>query len=98
MLYHWVAAQPDEVYLPDKKLAGDMIHLVFVGSRDQVERAFLAAGWTTSEPLTRRSFARMYSAFLSMKADPRAPVAPLTYRGSTAALVFQQTLNTVAIE
>jgi hypothetical protein len=96
VLYDWVATQPDEVYLPDKKLAGDVIHLVFVGSRDQVERAFLAAGWTTSEPLTRRSFARMYSAFLSMKADPQAPVAPLTYRGSTAALVFQQTLNTVA--
>jgi hypothetical protein len=95
-LSEWVTAQPEEIYLPDKKLAGDVIHLVFVGSRDQVERAFLAAGWTTSEPLTRRSFARMYSAFLSMKADPQAPVVPLTYRGSTAALVFQRTLNTVA--
>ena len=38
----------------------------------------------------------MYSAFLEMKADPNAPVAPLIYRGSTAALVFQKTLNTVA--
>jgi hypothetical protein len=95
-LSEWVATQPEEVYRPDKRLAGDMIHLVFVGSRDQVERAFLAAGWTTSEPLTRRSFARMYSAFLSMKADPKAPIAPLTYRGSTAALSFQKTLNTVA--
>ena len=95
-LSEWVAAQPEDVYLPDKKLAGDIIHLVFVGSREQVERAFLAAGWTTSQPLTRRSFERMYSAFLSMKADPNAPVAPLDYRGSTAALVFQKTLNTVA--
>jgi hypothetical protein len=38
----------------------------------------------------------MYSAFLSLKADPVAPMAPLTYRGTTAALVFQKTFNTVA--
>jgi hypothetical protein len=91
----WVAAQPDEVQLPDRSLAGDMIHLVFIGSREQMERAFFAAGWSTSEPLTPRSFARMYLAFSKMKADPTAPVAPLTYRGRTADLVFQKTLNTV---
>jgi len=95
-LSEWVGGQSEEVYLPDKKLAGDLIHLVFVGSGEQVERAFRAAGWTPSDPLTRRSFARMYSAFLAMKADPSAPVAPLTYRGSTAAMVFQKTYNTVA--
>jgi hypothetical protein len=95
-LSDWVAVQPEDVYLPDKRLAGDMIHLVFVGSRDQVECAFLAAGWSTSQPLTRHSFARMYSAFSAMKADPTAPVAPLIYRGGTADLVFQKTLNTVA--
>jgi hypothetical protein len=95
-LSEWVARQPEEVYLPDKRLAGDMIHLVLVGSREQVERAFLNAGWSTAEPLTGRSFARMYSAFLSMKPDPNAPIAPLTYRRSMAALNFQKTFNTVA--
>jgi hypothetical protein len=95
-LADWVASQPEKVYLTNKQLAGDMIHLVFVGSREQVERAFLAAGWTASRPLTRRSFSHMYWAFLSMKADPNAPIAPLTYRGSTAALRFQKTLNTVS--
>jgi len=92
----WVASQPEAVYLPDKRLAGDIIQLVFVGSRQQLERAFLAAGWSTVQPLNRRSFTHMYSAFLSMKADPTAPIAPLVYRGSTAALSFQKTLNTVA--
>ena len=95
-LSEWVAAQPEDVHLPDKRLAGDMIHLVLVGSRDQVEHAFLAAGWTPSQPLTRRSIAQMYSAFLSMKADPTAPVISLVYRGSTATVSFQKTLNTVA--
>jgi len=95
-LSEWVANQPEDVYLPDKRLAGDMIHLVFVGSREQVEVAFLAAGWSTVQPLTRHSFAQMYSAFLSMKADPTAPIAPLVYRGSTATFSFQKTLNTVA--
>lgn len=92
----WVAAQPDEVQLPDKSLAGDMIHLVFIGSREQLERAFSAAEWSTGDPLTPRSFARTYWAFSKMKADPTAPVAPLTYRGRTADLVFQKTLNAVA--
>ena len=95
-LSEWVAAQPEEVYRPDKSLAGDIIHLVFVGSREQVEQAFLAAGWTTVQPLTRRSFTHMYSAFLAMKADPTAPIAPLVYRGKTDSLSFQKTLNTVA--
>jgi hypothetical protein len=95
-LSEWVAAQPEEVYLPNKKLAGDIIQLVFVGSREQVERAFLAAGWSTVQPLTRRSFTHMYSAFLAMKADPTAPIAPLVYRGNTATLSFQKTLNTVS--
>ena len=85
-----------DVYLPDKRLAGNLIHLVFVGSREQVEHAFQAAGWTTSDPLTRRSFARMYSAYLAMKADPNAPVVPRTHPGNTAALTFQKTYNTVA--
>jgi hypothetical protein len=92
----WVAAQPEDVYLPDGKLAGDLIHLVLVGSREQVQDAFLAAGWSTSDTLTARSFSRMYLAFSSMKADPTAPVAPLTYRGKTSTLAFQKTLNTVA--
>jgi hypothetical protein len=95
-LSEWVAAQPEDVYRPDKSLAGDIIHLVFVGSREQVEHAFLAAGWTTVQPLTRRSFAQMYSALLAMKADPTAPIAPLVYRGKTDSVSFQKTLNTVA--
>jgi hypothetical protein len=95
-LSEWVAEQPEDVYLPDKRLAGDLIHLVFVGSREQVEGAFQAAGWSTVQPLTRHSFTKMYSAFLSMKADPTAPIAPLLYRGSKAAFSFQKTLNTVA--
>ena len=92
----WVAGRPDEVRLPDGSLAGDIINLVFVASRQQVERAFLAAGWSASEPLTPRTFARMYAAFSSMRAYPTAPVAPLTYCGKTADLVFQKSLNTVA--
>ena len=95
-LSEWVAKQPEDVYLPDKRLAGDMIHLVFVGSREQVEGAFRAAGWSAVQQRTPRSFAQMYSAFLAMKADPTAPIAPLVYRGKTAEVSFQKTLNTVA--
>jgi len=95
-LSNWVAEQPEDVYRPDKSLAGDIIHLVFIGSRAQLEQAFSAAGWTTVQPLTRRSFAQMYSALLAMKADPTAPIAPLVYRGKTDSLSFQKTLNTVA--
>lgn len=95
-LSEWVKAQPEDVYLPDKKLAGDIIHLVFIGSRAQVESAFLAAGWTVPDPLTRRSFTRMYASYLDLKADSTAPIAPLTYRGKTSTLSFQKTLNTVA--
>jgi len=95
-LSEWVAAQPEEVYRPDKSLAGDIINVVLVGSRQQVEQAFLAAGWTTVQPLTRRSLAQMYSAMVALKGDPTAPIAPLEYRGTTDTFSFQKTLNTVA--
>jgi hypothetical protein len=95
-LTEWVAAQPEGVYKHDMSLAGDIIHIVFVGSREQVEHAFQAAGWTTVRPMTRRSVVQMYSALVAMKADPTAPIAPLVYRGKTDSLSFQKTLNTVA--
>ena len=93
---NWVAAQPEDVYLPDGKLAGDLIHLVLVGSREQVQTAFLAAEWSTSDALTRRSFSHMFAAFSSMRSDPVAPMAPLKYRGNTSTLEFQKSLNTVS--
>jgi hypothetical protein len=91
----WLSGLPIEVTLPDGKPAADILNLAFHGSREQVVNAFQSAGWTTADPLNRRSMARSYRAFTSLKPYPTAPVSPLLYQQRLPDLVFQKSLNTM---
>ncbi|MBM3813536.1 MAG: hypothetical protein FJW20_18080 [Acidimicrobiia bacterium] len=81
---------------PGGKLADDIVHLAFLGTREQVEKAFQRAGWVAADPLTPRSFARAYQAYTSMRGYPAAPVSLLLYGGMPPSMVFQKSLNTLA--
>lgn len=84
---------PVEVDHGHGRRAADLINFAFPGSRQQLEAAFAAAGWTTADPLTPRTFARSYRALASMGSYPTAPVSPLIYQGKLPDLVFQRTFN-----
>lgn len=58
--------------------------------------SFAAAGWSTTEPLNAKTFARTYQAFSAMTTYPNAPVSSLYYDGRPAGVVFQKSLNTLA--
>ncbi len=91
-----LADEPFTLAKPGGRAADDLINAAFLGSRDELSAAFLAAGWVATDPLTRKSFGRAYKAFLTMGGYPAAPVSPMLYRGRLPDVVFQKSLNTIA--
>lgn len=89
--------QPATVTLANRTPAADIINFAFLGSRSDVEGAFASSGWTTAEPLNAKTMARTYGAFAAMNTYLNAPVSALHYQGSLPDLVFQKSLNTLAM-
>ena len=94
-LEKWIQSEPYEIDRPDGKAAGDIINMVFLGSRDQLTNAFQVAGWQLADPSTKRTLSHTYSSFNVMHEYPTAPVSRLLYRGAEPELVFEKMLNTV---
>lgn len=87
---------PTEIKNSSGKVVSDRINFVFRGTRQDVGAAFAAAGWTTADPLTRKSFAKSYAAFTSLRGYDTAPVSPLFYRHRQPDLVFQKSFNSMS--
>ncbi|BDC52990.1 hypothetical protein F183_A53050 [Bryobacterales bacterium F-183] len=87
---------PAEVAQFDGQKTADLINVAFFCTREELEQAFTAAGWTAAKPLNTRTFAKTYSAFASMNTYKAAPVSPLTYEGRAPDAVFQKSFNTLA--
>jgi hypothetical protein len=95
-LAEWLAAQPAQVTKANGRLAGDIIHLAFRGTREQLAQAFAAAGWVEPVPLTKSSFRLAYDAYTRQTGYPSAPVSKLLYLGAEPDLVFEKSLNTLS--
>jgi LssY C-terminus len=79
------------------KLAdADVVNLVFVGSRQEVESAFEQAGWSTSDVFNERSFFRNFYAFLNNSGYAQAPMRPFLLDGKPADMNWQKSLNSYA--
>jgi LssY C-terminus len=76
-----------------KLVDADVVNLAFVGTRDQVEAAFRQAGWSTSDPFTKRSFFRDFYAFLNNSGYAQAPMKTLLLDGKPADMSWQKSLN-----
>jgi hypothetical protein len=74
----------------------DLINLAFFGSRDQIELAFRQAGWSTSDPHSKRAVMHNFYAFLNDSGYARAPMRPLLLDGSPPDMNFQKSLNSYA--
>jgi hypothetical protein len=92
----WIREQPTAV----SKLAGtpsdDMINMVFRGSREDLGRAFHAAGWFEAERQTTRSLSRTYKAYTAQAGYMTAPVSTLLYDGNEPDVVFEKSFNTIS--
>lgn len=71
----------------------DLVNLVFLGSREQVESAFLAAGWEPADSFNRHSFFRSFYTVLNNSGYARAPMRTFLLEGQPAAMNWQRSLN-----
>ena len=72
----------------------DLINLVFIGTRHDIETAFAAAGWTGSRPNSMRAGLRVVRAIAEQRQYAFAPMRTLLLNGDEADLSLQTALNT----
>jgi hypothetical protein len=71
----------------------DLINVLFIGSRDQVQRAFTAAGWMPPEPVTMRARIRDIRAVAERAGYRRAPMSALLLENAGPDMSWQKGLN-----
>jgi len=75
--------------------AGDPVNIAFIGNKDAIEHAFLAAHWLVPDPITASSTAKIIEASIANSSYPTAPVSNLYLFGRTQDLVFELPTDSV---
>src|ERR1700733_378033 len=75
--------------------ASDLINVMFIGSREQLSAAFLAAGWSQTPAATFRSHLRNVRAVVGNEGNAVAPMSTLLVDGEAADMMWQKGLNDV---
>lgn len=92
----WAASQAVALAKPNGGATADLINVALIGSRDQLVRAFQAAGWFKAERYTTGSLSRAFRAYTGQSGYATAPASKLLYEGTEPALIFEKSLNTIA--
>jgi hypothetical protein len=85
--------------LPTRSRAGkqrdlaDFVNVVFLGSRAQLEIAFLAAGWSASVPWSKGSLLRYFGALVSNQGYKTAPMSNQWLEGRPPDLTRQKSFD-----
>jgi hypothetical protein len=89
-----VAKTPYWSYFEGQKDVSDVVNLVFVGSRDALERAFVAAGWSGADPMSPTNRYRVVRAIVENRPYRDAPMRRLLLDGTGPDMEWQKSLNT----
>ena len=71
----------------------DVVNVLLVGSRDQMDSAFRASGWMNSDRLSSRSVFREFRAFLNLSNYPTAPITTQYLQGQRQDVTWQKSFN-----
>lgn len=74
----------------EQGIPGDPINVGLVGSKEQIIRAFNAAGWDAADKVTLRSSVDIGLSVVLDRPDLDAPVSPLFYEGRKQDLAFEK--------
>ncbi|MDT7858337.1 LssY C-terminal domain-containing protein [Rubrivirga sp. S365] len=77
-------------------IPGDPLNVGLVGSREQVVRAVLAAGWRPADPITFKTSVEIAGSVAFDRPDPDAPVSNLYVFGRRQDLTFEQEVGSSA--
>jgi hypothetical protein len=72
----------------------DITNIMFLGSRQELENAFQAAGWSTAEQLNAKSKLETFRAMTEQRGYKEAPVSVLILDGRPPDLVLQKQNDT----
>jgi hypothetical protein len=73
--------------------AADFVNVALVGTAEQMDRAFHAAGWEHGDPTSTRSVMRQMHAFLAFKSYPKAPISRQLVDGKPASATWEKSLD-----
>jgi hypothetical protein len=90
-----VERAPLRTQAPDKQ-PSDLINVLLIGSQQELEAAFDAAGWKTADHLGLKSAFHELRAAATESGYDHAPLSLLTLNGRPPDIVFQKTLNTIS--
>lgn len=90
----FVAALPYWSYSKRQPQPMDLVNLVFIGARHDIETAFAAAGWTGARPNSMKAGLTVVRAIAEERRYAFAPMRTLLLNGDEADLSFQTALNT----
>ena len=91
-----VKAEPFQTIAEKPPKPSDMTNLMYVGSQEQIEAVFAAAGWATAAALSSQSGLETVRVVVENRGYKEAPMSVLLLDGQKPALVFQKQNNTFA--
>jgi hypothetical protein len=74
----------------------DVVNVVLLGTREQMESAFQAAGWKNGDAMTTRSVLREAHAFLAFSNYPSAPMTRQLVDGQRVSATWEKGLDSYA--
>jgi LssY-like putative type I secretion system component LssY len=74
----------------------DLVNVVLLGSEEQMDSAFRAAGWTNGDQMSTRSVLRQTRAFLSFQNYPSAPITTQLVDGQRVSSTWEKGLDSYA--
>ncbi len=72
----------------------DLVNILFLGTREQIDRAFYAAGWSGPQRGSAVSLFRMYHSCVQRIGYSMAPMAQLTLNGKAPDAAYEKSLDT----
>ncbi|MGB6944046.1 MAG: LssY C-terminal domain-containing protein [Bryobacteraceae bacterium] len=90
------ALMPYRTHVPVTGRSSDLTNVLFVGSHDQIVRAFDAAGWTQPGPSSLRDRIEWIRSVAELRGDGAAPMSVLLLDGAEPAMSWQKGFNDVA--
>jgi hypothetical protein len=88
-----VSSMPYRTIDPASNRPADLVNLLFAGSRDQLDKAFVAAGWEEAHPASFRSRVRGMRAVADGRGYRAAPMSSLLLNQSEPNMSWQKGLN-----
>ena len=71
----------------------DLVNLLFLGSQEELNQAFTAAGWVPSDPNSPRSFFKQFAAFLTFNNYSKEPISHQLLNGKPQDFMWQKSFD-----